>query len=157
MEYLIRTATPDDAAAISQVVLTALAESNARDYPPKVIASVQANFGPEQVRGLLAAREVLVAEEAGCVIGTASLDGDVVRTVFVAPGAQGLGVGRRLMEQVEALALARERGVAVLKVPSSITAEGFYAGLGFQAVQQIIRGEERTIVMERSLAAAQPG
>ncbi|GAC1029333.1 GNAT family N-acetyltransferase [Pseudomonas sp. No.21] len=155
MEYLIRTATPDDAAAISQVVLTALAESNARDYPPKVIASVQANFGPEQVRGLLAAREVLVAEEAGCVIGTASLDGDVVRTVFVAPGAQGLGVGRRLMEQVEAL--ARERGVAVLKVPSSITAEGFYAGLGFQAVQQIIRGEERTIVMERSLAAAQPG
>lgn len=155
MEYLIRTATPDDAAAISQVVLTALAESNARDYLPKVIASVQANFGPEQVRGLLAAREVLVAEEAGCVIGTASLDGDMVRTVFVAPGAQGLGVGRRLMEQVEAL--ARERGVAVLKVPSSITAEGFYAGLGFQAVQQIIRGEERTIVMERSLAAAQPG
>ncbi|MCU9951483.1 GNAT family N-acetyltransferase [Pseudomonas sp. PDM13] len=150
MEYLIRTATPDDAAAISQVVLLALAESNARDYPPAVIASVQANFGPEQVRGLLAAREVLVAEEAGCVIGTASLDGDVVRTVFVAPGAQGLGVGRRLMEQVEAL--ARERGVAVLKVPSSITAEGFYAGLGFQAVQQIIRGEERTIVMERSLA-----
>ncbi|MBB4821836.1 GNAT superfamily N-acetyltransferase [Pseudomonas alcaligenes] len=150
MEYLIRTATPDDAAAISQVVLLALAESNARDYPPAVIASVQANFGPEQVRGLLAAREVLVAEEAGCVIGTASLDGDVVRTVFVAPGAQGLGVGRRLMEQVEAL--ARERGVALLKVPSSITAEGFYAGLGFQAVQQIIRGEERTIVMERSLA-----
>lgn len=155
MEYLIRTATPDDATAISQVVLLALAESNARDYPPAVIASVQANFGPEQLRGLLAAREVLVAEEAGCVIGTASLDGDVVRTVFVAPGAQGLGVGRRLMEQVEAL--ARERGVAVLKVPSSITAEGFYAGLGFQAVQQIIRGEERTIVMERSLAAAQPG
>ncbi|BCD88237.1 N-acetyltransferase [Pseudomonas solani] len=155
MEYLIRTATPDDATAISQVVLLALAESNARDYPPAVIASVQANFGPEQVRGLLAAREVLVAEEAGCVIGTASLDGDVVRTVFVAPGAQGLGVGRRLMEHVEAL--ARERGVAVLKVPSSITAEGFYAGLGFQAVQQIIRGEERTIVMERSLAAAQPG
>ncbi|EQM69721.1 GNAT family N-acetyltransferase [Pseudomonas tohonis] len=155
MEYLIRTATPDDATAISQVVLLALAESNARDYPPAVIASVQANFGPEQVRGLLAAREVLVAEEAGCVIGTASLDGDVVRTVFVAPGAQGLGVGRRLMEHVEAL--ARERGVAVLKVPSSIIAEGFYAGLGFQAVQQIIRGEERTIVMERSLAAAQPG
>ncbi|WCD82918.1 GNAT family N-acetyltransferase [Pseudomonas sp. TUM22785] len=155
MEYLIRTATPDDAAAISQVVLLALAESNARDYPPKVIASVQANFGPEQVRGLLAAREVLVAEEAGCVIGTASLDGDVVRTVFVAPGAQGLGVGRRLMEQVEAL--ARERGVALLKVPSSITAEGFYAGLGFQAVQQIIRGEERTIVMERSLEPAHPG
>lgn len=155
MEYLIRTATPDDAAAISQVVRLALAESNARDYPPAVIASVQANFGPEQVRGLLAAREVLVAEEAGCVIGTASLDGDVVRTVFVAPGAQGLGVGRRLMEQVEAL--ARERGVALLKVPSSITAEGFYAGLGFQAVQQIIRGEERTIVMERSLEPAHPG
>ena len=155
MQYLIRTATAEDALAISEVVLLALAESNARDYPPKVIASVQANFGPEQVRGLLAAREVLVAEEAGCVIGTASLDGDVVRTVFVAPGAQGLGVGRRLMEQVEAL--ARERGVALLKVPSSITAEGFYAGLGFQAVQQIIRGEERTIVMERSLEPAHRG
>lgn len=150
MHYQIRTATADDAAAISQVVITALAESNARDYPPKVIASVRANFGPEQVQALMAVREVLVAEEQGCVIGTASLDGDVVRTVFVAPGEQGRGVGRRLMERIEAL--ARERGVRLLRVPSSITAEGFYAGLGFRFVQEIIRGEERTLVMERSLA-----
>lgn len=155
MEYLIRTATAEDALAISEVVITALAESNARDYPPEVIASVQANFGPQQVLELMAVREVLVADFEGRVLGTASLDGDVVRTVFVAPAAQGQGVGRRLMERVEAL--AREGGVEVLRVPSSITAEGFYAGLGFSVVQQIIRGEERTIVMERSLAAAHPG
>ena len=110
MQYLIRTATADDAAAISQVVITALAESNARDYPPAVIASAQANFGPEQVQALMAVREVLVAEEQGCVIGTASLDGDVVRTVFVVPGAQGRGVGRRLMERVEALAASAASG-----------------------------------------------
>ena len=58
------------------------------------------------------------------IIGTASLQGSVVRTVFVDPDHQGKGIGARLMDVVESL--ARARSIATLSVPSSLTAQGFY-------------------------------
>ena len=48
---------------------------------------------------------------------------------------------------------ARKAGMRVLTVPSSITAEQFYTKLGFKAVRESYHGEERTIIMERSLTA----
>ncbi|MCU1724877.1 GNAT family N-acetyltransferase [Pseudomonas sp. 5P_5.1_Bac1] len=145
----VRTARPDDAEAISQVILSALRESNARDYPPAVIEQVAANFSPRAVAVLLEQRTVLVAELGGQVVATASLDGEVVRSVFVAPTHQGRGVGQQLMAAIETL--ARSRGVALLSVPSSVTAEPFYARLGFTAVREVLHDEERTIVMQRVL------
>jgi hypothetical protein len=41
----------------------------------------------------------------------------------------------------------RERGIDVLSVPSSVTAEAFYARLGFKAVRNAFHGDERTIIM----------
>lgn len=46
---------------------------------------------------------------------------------------------------------ARANGVALLSVPSSITAQGFYEKLGFEAVEDSHHGDDRTIVMQRSL------
>jgi hypothetical protein len=46
---------------------------------------------------------------------------------------------------------ARERDIPKLTVPSSVTAEAFYAGLGFRAVRDSYHGDERTIIMERLL------
>lgn len=42
-------------------------------------------------------------------------------------------------------------GVSLLRVPSSITAEGFYASLGFRKVRDDFHGAERTIIMELKL------
>ncbi|GAU85979.1 GNAT family N-acetyltransferase [Bosea sp. BIWAKO-01] len=149
MSIHIRPARPDDAEAISAVILAALRETNARDYSRDVIERVERSFGPAAVAELLARRTVFVAMAAGELVGTASLDGRVVRSVFVRPDLQGQGVSKRLMAQIEQT--TRDRGVAVLAVPSSVTAEPFYARLGFTAVRDSYHGEERTIVMERSL------
>jgi hypothetical protein len=46
---------------------------------------------------------------------------------------------------------ARERNIPSLTVPSSVTAEPFYARLGFKVVRDSYYGDERTIIMERSL------
>jgi GNAT superfamily N-acetyltransferase len=73
-----------------------------------------------------------------------------VRTVFILPEYQGRGIGRALMARVELAAITAN--VAILAVPSSVTAEPFYAKLGFRAVRDSYHAEERTIVMERSLA-----
>jgi GNAT superfamily N-acetyltransferase len=125
VEPLIRSAVPDDAKAISRVIIRALRESNAQDYPPEVIDSVSANFSPERVTQLMTERDVLIAVVADEVVGTASLQGAAVRTVFVDPDRQGRGIGAALMGEIEHR--ARQRDLSQLIVPSSITAEGFYA------------------------------
>ncbi|WP_263146737.1 GNAT family N-acetyltransferase [Pseudomonas sp. RIT-PI-AD] len=146
----IRLARRSDAAAVSGVILAALRESNARDYSAEVIARVETSFGPAAVERLIEQRQVYVALLEGRILGTASLDGAVVRSVFVAPEAQGRGIGRALMAEVERA--ARAAGVRSLAVPASITAESFYAGLGFETVETRYHGEERTLVMRRDLA-----
>ena len=150
IEAVIRPARDDDADAVSAVIQKALRETNARDYAPEIIDRIALSFGPAAVSQLVAKRTVFVATLEGRIVGTASLDGSVVRTVFVEPGVQGRGIGRRLMAEVERT--ARERNVAVLAVPSSVTAETFYARLGFRSVRDSFHGDERTIIMERTLA-----
>ncbi len=42
-------------------------------------------------------------------------------------------------------------GIEAVRVPSSITAEKFYAALGYQKVRDEFHGAERTIVMEKHM------
>jgi len=149
MDCTIRPAHADDAADISTVILRALRETNAKDYTDDIIARVEQSFRPDAVRALIAKRTVFVATLGSRLVGTASLDGSVVRTVFVAPDVHGRGIGRLLMAEIERT--ARQRNLAALTVPSSVTAETFYAKLGFNAVRDSYHGAERTIIMERLL------
>lgn len=149
MKCHVRPATSKDAAAISRVVLAALRESNSQDYPPDVIAQVEQGFAPEVVVAQIAARRVFVALLGEEIIGTAGLDGDVVRSVFIDPAHQKNGVGRLLMAVIHST--AAHAGLGVVRVPSSITAEKFYAALGYQKIRDEFHGAERTIVMEKRL------
>ena len=151
MDTTIRPAQHDDAADISAVILRALRETNAKDYTDEIIARVEQGFNPDAVLALMAKRTVFVATIGNRVVGTASLDGRVVRTVFVAPDVQARGIGKLLMAEVERV--ARERNIPALTVPSSVTAETLYIRLGFKAVHDSYHGDERTIIMERVLDA----
>jgi len=149
MECHVRPATRKEAAAISHVVIAALRQSNSQDYAPDIIAQVERNFAPEAVTVQLVQRKVLVALLGDTIIGTASLDGEVVRSVFVDPAHQKGGIGRQLMGAIHAI--AARAGVDAVRVPSSITAEQFYAALGYQKIRDEFHGAERTIVMEKRL------
>jgi N-acetylglutamate synthase-like GNAT family acetyltransferase len=149
MQCTIRRALEEDADAISVVILRALRETNAKDYTGEIIDRVERSFAPAAVRELIGKRTVFVAVIDGRVVGTASLDGSVVRSVFVAPDVQARGIGKFLMAEVENT--ARAGHITRLAVPSSVTAETFYAGLGYRAVRDSYYGDERTIIMERSL------
>ncbi|WP_070884642.1 GNAT family N-acetyltransferase [Pseudomonas argentinensis] len=148
-EARIRRALDSDAEAISGLIVQTLRLSNAGDYSPEVIDRVAANFDVAGVRGLMASRQVFVALDAARVIATASLAGDVVRSVFVLPELQGRGVGRVLMRHVEGL--ARTAGIQQLRVPASLTAVPFYKALGYAVVREVVEGDERTLVMARQL------
>jgi GNAT superfamily N-acetyltransferase len=150
MECTIRAALEDDADEISAVILRTLRETNAKDYAREIIERVEPSFSPSAVLQLIGKRTVFVATIGSRVVGTASLDGSVVRTVFVAPDVQARGIGKLLMGEIERT--ARARNIPMLAVSSSVTAETFYVQLGFRAVRDSYHGDERTIIMERSLA-----
>ncbi|BCT31291.1 GNAT family N-acetyltransferase [Pseudomonas protegens] len=150
MECQVRPALEADAARVSQVILAALLTSNAQDYPAHVIERVQDSFTPDAVLQLMRRRQMFVALVDGELLGTASLDGRAVRSVFVDPAYHGHGLGRQLMAAVEQAAL--DSGLTSLVVPSSVTAEGFYARLGFVRVREHYEGEELTLIMERGLS-----
>ena len=150
MECQVRPALEADAARVSQVILAALLTSNAQDYPSHVIERVQDSFTPDAVLQLMRRRQMFVALVDGKLLGTASLDGRAVRSVFVDPAYHGHGLGRKLMAAVEQAAL--DSGLTSLVVPSSVTAEGFYARLGFVRVREHYEGEELTLIMERGLS-----
>ena len=124
MDCQIRNATTDDAAAISEVVVSALRESNGQDYPPDIIERVEQSFSPQAILNLLAQRQVYVATVDAHVVATANLDRDIARSVFVAPSYQGAGIGKQLMAMIQWV--AANDGFNLLRVPSSITAKGFY-------------------------------
>lgn len=149
MECHFRPATSKDAAAISRVVLAALCKSNSNDYPPDVITQVERSFAPEVVIAQPAERRVFVALLGKIIIGTAALDGDLVRSVFVDPAHQKGGIGRHLMSVIHAT--AAHAGNGAVRVPASITAENFYAALGYKKICDVFHGAERTIVMEKRL------
>ncbi|MGR9075292.1 GNAT family N-acetyltransferase [Rhizobium leguminosarum] len=149
-EIEIRRAIGRDAPLISELVTNTIRISNSADYPASVIERVIGNFSPDAILRLMDSRIVWIALQGGEPVGTASLDGDMVRTVFVSPTVQGRGIGRRLMQTVEIAAFAS--GVKALQVPASLTARYFYARLGYNEVQEVIFGDERTFVMEKQIA-----
>src|SRR5215475_6363099 len=136
----LRAAQNDDAEAVSQVIVCALRNSNARDYPREVTERLTQIFSSAAVLDMMGKRRVFVATSGQRIVGTASLDGGTVHAVFVAPEVQRCGVGRRLMAEVERA--ARSEGTATLVVQSSVTAVPFYARLGFKTVRDHHYGEE---------------
>jgi len=143
----VYNAVADDADIISQLVQATIRISNARDYSSAVIDRVAANFTPDAIRRFMTTRLVFVARFHNDVVGTASLEGDTVRTVFVRPDIQRSGVGKALMTTIEAV--AKGQGAAYLRVPSSLTAINFYKTLGYDKIKEALLGEETTLLMEK--------
>lgn len=148
----IRQAAFADADEISVVVLRCLREANAQYYAPDVLTLIAENFSVAKITARMADRTVLVATIDNAVVGTASLQGTWVRSVFVSPDRQGTGIGRRLMHAIEELAGAQN--IEQITVPSSINAEGFYRRLGFAHLRDEFHGQERVILMMKSLVSA---
>jgi N-acetylglutamate synthase-like GNAT family acetyltransferase len=147
-ELEIRRATAGDAEAVYEVVLRALRETNARDYPASVIDRLVLIL-PKRIASMLEEWHAYVAVVDGRTVGTGSLNGNTVRAVFVHPDYQGRSIGKKLMDAVENA--ANVQSVNTLIVQSSITAQPFYAKRGFKVVREAFYGEERTIVMSKDI------
>lgn len=128
---VIRRATARDAKRLTRLVRASRAYEG--PYAPMVAGY---RVGPDYIE----THRVFLAEEpdGGRVLGfyallLAPLELDLM---FVADAAQGLGVGRRLVEHMkgEARAAGAGAGADAVRVVSHPPAEGFYLGVGAERV-----------------------
>ena len=135
MEFFIRPAVTADVAAMHALRCSVLEN---RLSSPDVVTL--ASYGPYLASGC-----AWVAEGEGTILGFAALDlaAASVWALFVAPAAEGKGVGRALHRHL--LAQARRAGLAelVLGTAPGTRAELFYRAAGWRAERVDGGGELR--------------
>jgi GNAT superfamily N-acetyltransferase len=148
-DLVVRPIASDEFAAVSRLVVAALRAIDVVGVDEVRKPSFVAEFSPEGIARKAASREMLVAVRDGRIVGTGSLGGARVRTLFVAPDEQRRGIGEALVAAV--VARARAAGIARLTVDSSIAAEAFYRRQGFKRIEEIVVDGVRTVTMARTL------
>ena len=127
---IIRRATPADAEQITPVHVASIRTLCAKDYTQEQIDAWAGWKSPDKYRAAMATGETFfVADVGGSVVGFSVLHGDEVKAVYIHPDCVGQGIGRRLLDAVEAE--ARNCGVEMLQLTSTLTSVGFYDACGY--------------------------
>ena len=136
-KIVVREMRSTDARAFLEVHHSAVRGTAVVDYPIAVIEAWApmpvTEEAAEQVQANRDNEYRLIAEIDGQVvgIGVVMFESSELRACYVAPAAGRKGVGSALVHEIERA--ARERGLSVLELDSSITAEGFYRKQGYEA------------------------
>jgi putative acetyltransferase len=139
LQILVREMRSADARAFLDVHHAAVRGTAVVDYPLTVIEAWApmpvTEKAAEQVRANRENEYRLIAEIDGQVvgIGALALESCELRACYVAPAAGRRGVGSALVHEIESA--ARERGLSMLELDSSITAEAFYRKQGYEVCE----------------------
>jgi ribosomal protein S18 acetylase RimI-like enzyme len=149
MGVTLRRFRTGDEASISGLIVRCLREVSARDYPADVINRLCQHYSAATIGALATERDLHVAEVDGTIAGTVSRDGHQVFTLFIDPGHGGRGLGRQLMDRVEADAAAA--GFGTMETAASITAHGFYRKRGYTDIRESRTEFGLTFIMRKTL------
>jgi GNAT superfamily N-acetyltransferase len=101
-------------------------------YPPKAVRFFLDYHAPENIVRDATAGTTLVGWLDETPVATATLNGSYISRVFVRPENQGQGLGNKLANELERLAI--ERGVEQLKLDASLTSRQFWEKLGWRVM-----------------------
>jgi GNAT superfamily N-acetyltransferase len=134
---VIRHGKPEEATAIWAVRTQAIRDSCSSHYDAADIDAWTSAPMPEEFAQTIEETEFFVAEAHDEIVGFGFLDPteSKVEAVFVRPDYARRGVGRRLMIAIENAAL--DRGLACLRLASSLNAVSFYRSSGYEVRKPI--------------------
>jgi GNAT superfamily N-acetyltransferase len=130
----IRTAKPSDAVSACIVLRRTISECCTEDHrnDAAILSAWLSNKTPETVQSWIqcTSNHSLVAFNGDELVGIAIMtrQGKIV-LCYVAPEARFTGVGKALLQALETR--AREWGIGVLQVASTVTAKSFYSRNGY--------------------------
>ncbi len=132
----VRPFAPEDAGAVSRLICRNFLEVNSRDYGIAEMEKRAAEYTPRKVAQIAGYAHMYVFEQQRQIVGVGAISSywgseteSILLTIFVLPQLHGKGIGRRIIETLEADILYR-RAVRV-EIPASITAAEFYRRFGY--------------------------
>lgn len=126
----LRPFAPADLLAVHQLICDTIDACYPTAYPPRAVAYFKQFHSPDAIMRRAEAGTVLVAQQAGEILGTGALVDGEISAVFVDPRAQGVGLGAVLMDALERT--AREQGRESVGLHVSLPSKGFYERLGYR-------------------------
>jgi len=129
----IRSATTADLTAISVLRKTAIKAMSARQISSTERLNQSTSTAPTSLINRVSDGRMLVACHPDGVLASAGLDltcQELVE-VYVAPAAQGIGLGRRMVVNIEKLAV--QYGLLQLQVCAAASASPFFHACGYRA------------------------
>ena len=138
MNIKIRPATIEDRQALWQVHTQAIRQSATSHYDPIQIEAWAGRLTPE---GKTPNPEVFIAAEADSAgiigFGEINIQAGEIEAVFVAPEYGRRGVGRQILQALEAL--AAQHSLSNLVLDASLNAVEFYERAGYRQEQPTVR------------------
>lgn len=153
VEY--RWAERADYEALGEVMYDAVRNGPSRYDEAQRAAWVPAPRKGEDWNARLAAQDVVVAEEAGRIVGFMSLQRDdaYLDFAYIRPEAQGSGLFRAMLEKI--VERGRDLGAERITVHASLMAQPAFSAHGFDITEEetVAIGEQqfRRFAMERVL------
>jgi len=139
-----------DAKETSGLIKKALTQVNSKDYPQSLIKALCREYNRENLISLSIKKEMYVACGKRKILGTVSLDNQIISTVFVNPENFLNGIGTKLMNYAEER--IREKGYKTAKLKASVTAYEFYKKRGYKTIKEIFSEESgKNILMSKRL------
>lgn len=133
-----------DAPALSALVSRAVRACHAGLYAPRVLERIESDLAPRALLRLSETRVIVVAETQREIIGTGALEGQWLQALFVDPARQRRGVGARLVNHLEDIAV--RGGRHRLHLYSTLNAVSFYQGRGYQDIGQLENEDYGTVI-----------
>ena len=131
---LVRNFEPEDAAKLSPLIIQNLRQVNIQEYSNEAIDALVPFYTPEKIIERSKHQFTLVCTLGNDLVGTASLEDDRVRDVFVDVARHRSGIGKKLMGAIEAY--AREQLLKKIYLLSGLSAYRFYEKLGYKIVKR---------------------
>ena len=147
MTLEIRSFNPHiDAQSVLNIIIDDLQKVSILAYTSSQLDKYVQEFSLTKLAALAMVpnRVMLVGVVDSKIVGTASLEGHDVRMVFVDRQCHGKGIGKALIQSIEALAL--KKGLVQLHVPAATNAVGFYQKCGYEITSEEVSEESGTIV-----------
>jgi len=130
-EIIMRIAKPQDADSLRELINETIGTCYFHIYPQEAIDYFKDYHNRENIVNDILEGHCLILTSGEEFIGTGTLLGSNARRVFVKPGYQNMGLGKRIMYGLEEKAV--EKGVRIMDLDASLVAYPFYRALGYEA------------------------
>ena len=146
---MVRALKEGDTRKVAYLISRCLNEILTRDFTRAQLKFFYQRFTSAGLRKIATECTLFVAASGNRILGTASLDGDRVKAVFVNPSFHRQGIGRLLVRHVEDE--ARRRNLTGCILHANHQAIEFYEHVGYQKVKENHDHGLNLVIMRKDL------